>query len=111
MYRGELPTGKDRQAALDGDPYAQGYGSSTTLVETTNGPVWIGMTEQKMGRRFTVIDNFKSEETQSEYVAGLSYEGHEGDKVTGLIDKWIKEGKVREGGPISEVSGGDSDPE
>jgi uncharacterized protein YrzB (UPF0473 family) len=59
-----------------------------------------------MGRRFTVIDNFTSEEFQCEYVAGLSYEARDEDeKLLGLIDKWIEEGKVREGGPESSVSG------
>lgn len=56
--------------------------------------------------RFTVIDSFFSEETGSEYVAGLSYEAREQDeKLLKLIPQWIEEGKVREGGPQSEVSG------
>jgi hypothetical protein len=59
-----------------------------------------------MGRRFTVLDNFTSEELKSDYVAGLSYEARDEDTILlGLIDKWIKDGKVREGGPESEVSG------
>lgn len=59
-----------------------------------------------MGRRFTVIDNFRSEELQSEYVAGMSYEARDEDEtLLGLIDQWIEEGKVREGGPAAEVSG------
>jgi len=115
MYRGEMPAGKDRQAPVE-DPYPQsGYGFSSLLSEQ-DGPVWIGWTlatpvvqqEHKMGRRFTVLDNFKSDETQSEYVAGMSYESQDGDKVSKLIDKWIKDGKVREGGPVSEVSGSDA---
>ncbi len=61
-----------------------------------------------MGRRFTVLDNFTSDELKSEYVAGLSYEARDEDAVLlGLIDAWIDEGKVREGGPESIVSGGD----
>lgn len=58
-----------------------------------------------MGRRFTVLEDFKSEETASEYVAGMSYESQDGDKVSELIDQWIKEGKVREGGPEAQVTG------
>jgi hypothetical protein len=62
--------------------------------------------ERMMGVRFTVIDNFKSEELQSEYVAGLSYEARDEDTVLlGLIPQWIEEGKVREGGPAAIVSG------
>jgi hypothetical protein len=59
-----------------------------------------------MARRFTVIDGFVSEELRSEYVAGLSYEARDEDTVLlGLIDQWIDEGKVREGGPSSTVTG------
>lgn len=59
-----------------------------------------------MGTRFTVIDGFYSEELESEYVAGLSYEARdEDDKLLALIPKWIEEGKVREGGPVATVSG------
>jgi uncharacterized protein YrzB (UPF0473 family) len=59
-----------------------------------------------MPRIFTVIDSFESEEFQCEYVAGLSYTARdEDDKLLGLIDKWIKEGKIREGGPEAIVSG------
>jgi|KBSSwiStaDraftv2_1062776.scaffolds.fasta_scaffold8437497_1 hypothetical protein len=56
--------------------------------------------------RFTVIDNFFCEELGSEYVAGLSYEAREEDvALRALIPRWIEEGKVREGGPRSEVMG------
>ena len=59
-----------------------------------------------MGRRFTVLDTFTSEELHSDYVAGMSYEARDEDEtLLGLIDGWIEEGKVREGGPESEVSG------
>ena len=61
-----------------------------------------------MGRRFTVIDSFTSDELMSQYIAGMSYEARDGDtKLLGLLDGWIKEGKVREGGPEAIVSGGD----
>ncbi len=63
-----------------------------------------------MGRRFTVIDSFKSEELKSEYVAGLSYEARDEDELLlSLLDQWIEEGKVREGGPEAVVSGGDAE--
>jgi len=59
-----------------------------------------------MGQRFTVIDNFHSDDFNCDYVAGLSYEARDEDKkLLELIPKWIKEGKVREGGPEAEVSG------
>ncbi len=62
-----------------------------------------------MARVFTVLDNFVSEELHSEYVAGLSYQAGDGDKLLlSLIDKWIKQGKVREGGPSSTITGGDA---
>ena len=59
-----------------------------------------------MARRFTVIDGFFSEEMRSEYVAGMSYEAEDGSGLSELVDEWIAQGKVREGGPASEVSGG-----
>ena len=59
-----------------------------------------------MGRSFTAIDTFISQELRSEYVAGLSYEARDEDALLlSMIDQWIEEGKVREGGPQSEVSG------
>ena len=62
-----------------------------------------------MGRRFTVIDDFHSEEFRCDYVAGLSYEARDEDeKLLGLLDQWISEGKVREGGPEAIVTGGDA---
>jgi hypothetical protein len=56
--------------------------------------------------RFTVLDNFHSDEFECDYVAGLSYEAREGDdKLLALIPKWIEEGKIREGGPESSMTG------
>lgn len=56
--------------------------------------------------RFTVISDFFSEELGSQYCAGLNYEAREGDtKLMELVPQWIKEGKVREGGPQAIVSG------
>jgi len=56
--------------------------------------------------RFTAIDNFFSEETQSQYIAGFAYEARAEDAMLlELIPRWIEEGKVREGGPQSQVSG------
>lgn len=58
--------------------------------------------------RFTVIDNFESEELQSQYVAGMSYQARDEDEeLLALIPKWIEEGKVRLGGPAAIISGGD----
>jgi len=59
-----------------------------------------------MGRKFTALENFTSDETRSEYVEGMTYEAQESDEVLmAIIDEWITEGRVREGGPESEVSG------
>ena len=59
-----------------------------------------------MARTFTVLDDFESKETQSAYVAGLSYTARDEDeKLLDLIDQWIEEGKVREGGPEAQVTG------
>lgn len=59
-----------------------------------------------MPRTFTAIENFESKETQSAYVAGLSYTARDEDEVLlDLIDEWIDDGKVREGGPEAKVSG------
>lgn len=59
-----------------------------------------------MGTRFTVIDNFFCNELQTQYVAGMAYEaGDQDTQLQELIPLWIDEGKVREGGPASEVSG------
>jgi hypothetical protein len=58
--------------------------------------------------RFTAIENFYSEETRSQYVAGLSYiittAAHD-DKLAELVPKWIAQGLVREGGPEAKMSG------
>jgi hypothetical protein len=64
-----------------------------------------------MGRRFTVIDSFTSDELMSQYIAGMSYEARDEDaKLLGLIDKWIADGKVRDGGPEAIVTGSDAEP-
>jgi hypothetical protein len=48
-----------------------------------------------MGRRFTVIESFHSDELQREFVAGRTYEtGGEDAMVDELIDKWVTDGKV-----------------
>jgi hypothetical protein len=62
--------------------------------------------EDTMPKTFTVIDDFHSEEFHSDYVAGLSYTAQDHDeKLLELIPKWLKEGKIREGGPVAEVTG------
>jgi len=60
-----------------------------------------------MGRKFTALENFASDETRSEYVEGMTYEVQDEDNedLMELIDQWVEEGKVREGGPESELSG------
>jgi len=56
--------------------------------------------------RFTVLQDFYSDETQSQYVAGLSYETRSGDhKLIELVPQWIVDGLVKLGGPQAMVSG------
>ena len=111
-YRGPMPTGKDRQVPVEDGPQAQQpvlYTWPTepvTIMPPETQPQLQQQESDAMGRRFTVIDSFHSEELRSDYVAGLSYEAQESDEVLlSLIDEWIDEGKVREGGPESIVSG------
>jgi hypothetical protein len=59
-----------------------------------------------MGRRFTVLDDFFCDELQTQYLAKYGYEAGDDDELLqSFIDDWIREGKVREGGPAAEVSG------
>jgi hypothetical protein len=56
--------------------------------------------------RFVIVEDFWSDELQSQYCAGLSYEAKEGDdKLLALVPQWIAAGKAREGGPVTEVKG------
>jgi hypothetical protein len=114
MYeRGVMIGGKDRQAPVDESimpqPNQPVYGPAPS-----DGLTWADIIAEdaRMGRRFTVLDNFTSEALQSEYVAGMSYEARDEDaKLLEMIPKWIEQGLVREGGPKSEVSGSDQEPD
>jgi hypothetical protein len=56
--------------------------------------------------RFTALQDFYSEETESQYVAGLSYETRPGDrKLIELVPQWIVDGLVELGGPAAKVTG------
>jgi len=56
--------------------------------------------------RFTALQDFYSDETQSQYVCGLSYTvGPADERLHELVAKWIAEGKVVEGGPEATVAG------
>ena len=56
--------------------------------------------------RFTALQDFYSEETQSQYVAGLSYETRPGDRrLIELVPQWIVDGLVELGGPAAKVMG------
>jgi len=58
--------------------------------------------------RFTALQDFYSDETQSQYVAGLSYETRPGDhKLIELVPQWTVDGLIRMGGPRAIVSGKD----
>jgi len=54
--------------------------------------------------RFTALEDFWSDETQSGYVEGFSYTIG-GDKLDRLVQQWLKEGKVQIGGPAAKVTG------
>lgn len=55
--------------------------------------------------RFVALVDFFSEETKSQYCAGLSYTVRE-DKLGSLVDRWVAEGKVQMGSSApSEISG------
>ena len=54
--------------------------------------------------RFTALEDFFAEETQSQYVHGLSYTVE--SKLIDLAPKWIREGKIEWGAPESRVTGG-----
>ena len=56
--------------------------------------------------RFTALQDFYSDETQSQYLAGLSYETRPRDhKLIELVPQWIVDGLVELGGPAARVSG------
>jgi hypothetical protein len=56
--------------------------------------------------RFTALQDFYSEATQSQYVAGLSYQTRPSDRrLLELIPQWIVDGLVELGGPVAKVSG------
>ena len=56
--------------------------------------------------RFTALQDFYSETTESQYVAGLSYETRPGDhKLIELVPQWIVDGLVEWGGPATKVMG------
>lgn len=54
---------------------------------------------------FTALINFRSEETHSDYIAGLSYTART-DSLVALIARWASEGKVQIGASrLAVVSG------
>ena len=56
--------------------------------------------------KFTPLVTFKSPETESMYVEGLSYTVRPGNKrLARLVERWLKEGKVAHGGYASIVTG------
>jgi hypothetical protein len=54
--------------------------------------------------RFVALTDFFSEETASQYHAGLGYT-IDNDKLAALVEKWISEGKVSLGGPAAMMTG------
>jgi hypothetical protein len=56
--------------------------------------------------RFTALKTFWCDETQSEYVAGLSYQTPSDDsQLHALAQQWLEQGLVREDGGESTVTG------
>jgi hypothetical protein len=103
-YVGQLDVGPGRQAPLNQDEMANQipfpFYVTTDQVPEPEPLQLAPPKERTMARRFTVLDNFHSDETESDYVAGLSYQANEGDDILlACLDRWISEGKVREGGP------------
>jgi hypothetical protein len=59
--------------------------------------------------RFTPVEDFFSEETHSQYVAGLSYTVGPHDSVLREAAlRWLAEGKIRQSGARSTMRGGDA---
>jgi hypothetical protein len=57
--------------------------------------------------RFTALKTFWCDETQSEYVAGLSYQYQTSDDslLHVLVPKWLEQGLVEEGGGEATMTG------
>jgi hypothetical protein len=114
MYRGPMFTGKDRQTAIEYPapipiPSYGPYLTPWAVARAAPQPELMSRKERPMGKRFTALDNFTSEDLRCEYVAGLSYEARDEDELLlSLLPQWIEEGKVREGGPEAIVTGGDA---
>ena len=57
-------------------------------------------------KHFTVLKDFHSDELASDYVAGMTYTARDQDtKLLAILPKWIKDKKIREGGPEPKVTG------
>jgi hypothetical protein len=54
--------------------------------------------------QFTVLEDFWSDETKSQYCAGLSYTAAD-ERLRKLAEQWIAEGKAEPGGPAAELTG------
>lgn len=57
------------------------------------------------GQQFTALVDFFAEETQSQYVDGLSYTAAE-QPLLGIVLQWAEEGKIELGGRPATMSGG-----
>lgn len=56
--------------------------------------------------QFTALEDFWSDEMQSQYCAGLSYTvDKDNQKLAGLVKRWIRARKVALGGPVAQISG------
>jgi hypothetical protein len=55
---------------------------------------------------FTAQEDFFADETQSQYVKGLSYTIRDGDeKLAKAHTKWLRDGRIVLGGPAARISG------
>jgi hypothetical protein len=56
--------------------------------------------------RFQALQDFWSDETQSNYCRGLYYMARLSDtKLAALLPKWEREGKITFGGPAAQMQG------
>jgi hypothetical protein len=56
--------------------------------------------------RFTAKEDFFSDEMQSQYVKGMTYNAEpDNEKLLEMVEHWIEDDLVEEGGPEAQVTG------
>lgn len=56
-----------------------------------------------IGERFTALQDFFSDDTQSQYAKGLGYTV-QNERLGELVERWIAEGKVELGGGAAKMA-------